>query len=159
MATAFHTVEASGLGRFMREALWAYPATEALHILGIGLLFGSIAIVDLRLVGLGRRIPVSALASFAVPWSLAGFTLAAATGLLMFTAHAAEFITLPVFMLKMGLILAGGINAAILHTGVLRDTRSWETGASPPTGAKVAGIVSIVLWIGVIACGRLLAYL
>jgi hypothetical protein len=154
-----HAVEASGLARFMREALWAYPATEALHILGIGLLFGSIAIVDLRLIGLGRRVPVSALAGLAVPWSLAGFALAATTGLLMFTAHAAEFITLPVFILKMGLILAGGINAAILHTGVLRDTRAWDAGAKTPLAAKIAGGVSIALWIGVVACGRLLAYL
>ena len=159
MSTAMHTVEATGLARFMREALWAYPATEALHIIGIGLLFGSIAIVDLRLIGLGRRVPVSALAGLAVPWSLAGFVLAATTGLLMFTAHAAEFITLPVFILKMGLILAGGINAAILHTSVLRDTRPWDTGASTPPAAKVAGGVSIALWIGVVACGRLLAYL
>jgi hypothetical protein len=159
MTTAMHTVEATGLGRFMREALWAYPATEALHIIGIGLLFGSIAIVDLRLIGLGRGVPVSALARFAVPWSLGGFGLAATTGLLMFTAHAAEFIALPVFMLKMGLIFAGGINAAILHKGVLRDTRAWDTGAPSPAAAKVAGGVSIVMWIGVVACGRLLAYL
>jgi hypothetical protein len=159
MATAMHAVEATGLARFMREALWAYPATEALHILGIGLLFGSIALVDLRLIGLGRRIPVSALASFAVPWSLGGFALAACTGLLMFTAHAAEFITLPVFMLKMGLILLGGINAAILHSSLLRDTRGWDVGATTPTAAKVAGGVSIALWVGVVACGRLLAYL
>jgi hypothetical protein len=143
----------------MREALWAYPATEALHIVGIGLLFGSVAIVDLRLIGLGRRVPVSALAGFAVPWSLAGFVLAAATGLLMFTAHAAEFLTLPVFILKMGLILAGGINAAILHAGVLRDTRAWDIGATTPRAAKVAGALSIALWVGVVACGRLLAYL
>ena len=154
-----HTVEATGLGRFMREALWAYPATEALHIVGIGLLFGSVAIVDLRLIGLGRRVPVSALAGFAVPWSLAGFVLAAATGLLMFTAHAAEFLTLPVFILKMGLILAGGINAAILHAGVLGDTRAWDIGAATPWAAKVAGALSIALWVGVVACGRLLAYL
>lgn len=159
MATPMHTVEATGLGRYMREALWAYPATEALHIVGIGLLFGSIAIVDLRLLGLGRRLPVSALTAFALPWSLAGFAVAATTGLLMFTAHAAEFIALPVFMLKMGLILAGGINAAILHTGVLRDTRAWDTGASSPVAARLAGGVSIALWIGVVACGRLLAYL
>jgi hypothetical protein len=158
MSTAMHTVEASGLGRFMREALWAYPAAETVHIVGIGLLFGSIAIVDLRLLGLGRRLPVSALTGLAVPWSLAGFALAATAGLLMFTAHAAEFITLPVFILKMGLILMGGINAAILHIGLLRDTRAWDTGANTPPAAKVAAGLSLALWISVVACGRLLAY-
>lgn len=158
MSSAMHTIEASGLGRFMREALWAYPAAETVHIIGIGLLFGSIAIVDLRLLGLGRRLPVSALAGFAVPWSLAGFALAATAGLLMFTAHAAEFITLPVFILKMGLILVGGINAAILHIGLLRDTRAWDAGATTPPAAKVAAGLSLALWISVVACGRLLAY-
>jgi hypothetical protein len=77
----------------------------------------------------------------------------------MFTAHVAEFITLPIFILKMGLILAGGINAGILHTGVLRDTRGWDIDTTTPLAAKVAGGLSIALWIGVVACGRLLAYL
>jgi len=115
MASAIHTIEASGVARFMREALYAYPVAEVVHIVGLGLLFGSIAIVDLRLLGLGSRVPVKPLVAFAVPWSIAGFTIAASAGLLMFTAHAEEFLTQPVFMLKMGLILAGGFNATILH--------------------------------------------
>ena len=77
MTSALHTVEATGFGRFMREALWAYPITEAVHIVGLALLFGSIAIVDLRLIGAGRRVPAAALVSYAVPWSLLGFALAA----------------------------------------------------------------------------------
>ena len=56
MPTGMHAVEATGLGRFMREALWAYPAVETTHIVGLALLFGSIAVVDLRLLGAGRRI-------------------------------------------------------------------------------------------------------
>ena len=157
MASAIHTVEASGLARFMREALYAYPAAETAHIAGIALLFGSIAIVDLRLLGLGKRIPLNALVAFAVPWSLAGFLIAAAAGLLMFTAHAQEFLTQPVFMLKMGLILAGGINAAMLHTGPLRATAGVDV--VPSARVRVAAAISLVLWLCVIACGRMLAYL
>lgn len=156
MASAVHTVEASGLARFMREALYAYPAAETVHIAGIALLFGSIAIVDLRLLGLGKRIPLNALVAFAVPWSLAGFLIAATAGLLMFTAHAQEFLTQPVFMLKMGLILAGGINAAMLHTGALRTASDVDV---PSTRLRVAAVISLVLWLCVIACGRMLAYL
>lgn len=159
MANALHTVEATGLGRFMREALWAYPLTEATHIAGLALLFGSIVVVDLRLLGLGRRIPVDALAALAVPWSLAGFVVAATSGLAMFTAHAAEFLVQPVFMLKMGLILAAGVNAALLHTGPLRRLALDVPGAEPPPRVRVAAALSILLWLGVIACGRLLAYL
>jgi len=121
VASALHTVEATGFGRFMRESLYAYPVVEAIHIAGLALLFGSIALVDLRLLGLGRRMPIALLAHYAVPWTLLGFLIAALSGLAMFTAHAAEFIVQPVFMLKMALILAGGINAAVLHMGPLRD--------------------------------------
>lgn len=158
MANALHTVEATGFGRFMREALWAYPLTEAAHIAGLALLFGSIVVVDLRLLGLGRRVPPGALAALAVPWSLAGFIVAATSGLAMFTAHAAEFIEQPVFLLKMGLILAAGTNAALLHTGPLRRYAA-DPHADPPPRVRVAASVSILLWLGVITCGRLLAYL
>lgn len=159
MASALHTVEATGLGRYMREALWAYPLTEAAHIVGIGLLFGSIAIVDLRLLGLGRHVPLAALVRFAVPWSLIGFGLAAATGLLMFSAHAAEFVEQPVFLLKMGLILTAGINAALLRTGALRVAASISGPAPPTLRVRWAAALSLALWLGVIVCGRLLAYL
>ncbi len=159
MASALHSVEASGLGRFMREALYAYPLTEAAHITGLALLFGSIVVVDLRLIGLGRRIPLKPLVSFAIPWSIGGFVLAASTGLLMFSAHAEEFVTQPVFLLKMGLILAGGVNAALLHTGPLRAARAFDMDVLPPARVRFTATLSIVLWLGVIACGRLLAYL
>lgn len=158
MATALHTVEASGVGRFMREALYAYPAAEVVHIIGIALLFGSIALVDLRLLGLGRRVPLHALVGFATPLSIVGFVIAACAGLLMFTAHADEFLTQPLFMLKMGLILAGGINAAMLHAGPLRAMPD-DPGAVFPPRVRLAAAVSLVVWLAVIACGRFLAYL
>lgn len=158
MASALHAVEATGFGRFMREAMWAYPLTEAAHIAGLALLFGSIVVVDLRLLGLGRRVPAGALVALAVPWSLAGFVVAVASGLAMFSAHAAEFIGQPVFLLKMGLILAAGANAALLHRGPLRRLAA-NPDADPPASARLAAAASIALWLGVIACGRLLAYL
>ena len=75
----------------------------------------------------------------------------------MFTAHAQEFLTQPVFMLKMGLILAGGINAAMLHMGPLRAIGRRRRAPAP--GVRLAAATSLVLWLGVIACGRMLAYL
>ena len=158
MAAPIHAVEATGVARFMREALWAYPAVESVHIVGLALLFGSIAIVDLRLLGAGRRIPAAALVGYAVPWSLLGFVIAACSGLMMFTAHASEFLAQPVFLLKMTLILIAGINAALLRVGVLQRASSWPTDAAPPARVRIAAALSLLLWIGVIACGRLLAY-
>ena len=153
-----HALEASGLARFMREALYAYPLAEAAHIIGLGLLFGGIAVVDLRLLGLGRRLPVKPLLALVVPWAVGGFFLAASTGILMFTAHADEFLVHPVFLVKMGLILAGGCNAALLHAGPLA-TLPLDAGAVPPARVRIAAGLSLALWVGVIVCGRLLAYL
>ena len=159
MASMLHTVEASGLGQFMREALYAYPLVEACHIGGLALLFGSIAVVDLRLLGLGRQVAIRPLVAFATPWSIAGFVIAASTGALMFSAHAEEFVEQPVFLLKMSLIVAGGVNAALLRTGPLRAAGAFDTHARPPARVRYAAGLSIALWLGVIACGRLLAYL
>jgi len=97
--------------------------------------------------------------SFAIPWSIAGFVIAASTGLLMFSAHAEEFVTQSVFLLKMGLILAGGVNALLLHKGPLRTAQAFDMDVMPPPRVRFAAVLSIVLWLGVIACGRLLAYL
>lgn len=158
MTTAVHAVEASGVARWMREALWAYPAVEAVHIVALGTLFGSILIVDLRLLGLSRDVSASRLARHALPWTVGAFLVAMVTGLLMFTAHAEDFLTNGVFLLKMGLILAAGVNAGLLHTGAFRTVAQWDTAAVPPTGVRIAAGLSIAIWIAVITCGRLLAY-
>jgi len=76
----------------------------------------------------------------------------------MFTAHAEDFLNNRVFALKMGLLLVAGANAAILHTGPWRSVTQWDTAAMPPASVRFAAGLSIVVWIGVVACGRLLAY-
>ena len=159
---ALGALEASGLGQAMRHWLWLYPAVEVVHLVGIGLLFGSIAVLDLRLLGLSRRIPVRALAAHVLPWTAGSFLLIIPSGLLMFIAHATEFIESEVFVLKMLLILAAGVNAALFHTITYRTADVWDTEEMrklrPPPSARLAGALSLLLWIAVIACGRLLAY-
>src|ERR1700675_2196293 len=98
--TALGAVEASGLGQAMRQWLWLYPAVETAHIAGIALLFGSIAVLDLRLLGFSRSISVKRLSSHVLPWTAASFALIVPSGLMMFVAHASEFIASPVFALK-----------------------------------------------------------
>jgi hypothetical protein len=155
-------LEASGLGQAMRQWLWLYPSVEVVHIVGIGLLFGSIAVLDLRLLGFSRSISVRRLASHVLPWTAGSFLLIIPSGLLMFTAHATEFVQSEVFVLKMLLILAAGVNAALFHTITFRTADVWDTEEmrklAPPPSARAAGTISLLLWISVIACGRLLAY-
>ena len=159
---AFGALEASGLGQAMRQWLWLYPAVEIVHIVGIGLLFGSIVVFDLRLLGLARDIPVKRLARHVLPWSAGSFLLIVPSGLLMFTAHATEFIDSEVFVIKMLLIMAAGVNAGLFHTITYRTADVWDSEEMrklpPPPSARLAGGLSLLIWISVIACGRLLAY-
>lgn len=155
-------IEASSLGQAMRQWLWLYPGVEIVHITGIALLFGSIAVLDLRLLGFSRTLSVKKLARHVLPWTAASFALIVPSGLMMFTAHASEFIQSGVFVLKMCLILAAGLNAALFHAITFRTADVWDSEEMrrlpPPPSARLAGALSLLLWIAVIACGRLLAY-
>ena len=155
-------LEGSGLGQAMRQWLWLYPSVEIVHITGIGLLFGSIVILDLRLLGFSRRIPVKELARHVLPWTAASFLLIVPSGLMMFIAHASDFISSPVFVVKMCLILAAGVNAALFHTITFPSVGVWDSEEMrklpPPPSARAAAAASLLIWLSVIACGRLLAY-
>jgi hypothetical protein len=159
---ALGALEGSGLGQAMRQWLWLYPSVEVVHLVGIALLFGSIVVLDLRLLGLSRHIPVRVLARHVLPWTAGSFLLIIPSGLLMFMAHASEFVQSEVFILKLLLIMAAGLNAALFHTITFRTADVWDSDEMrklpPPPSARLAGALSLVLWISVIACGRLLAY-
>jgi hypothetical protein len=142
----------------MRQWLWLYPGVEIVHILGFVLLAGSIAMFDLRLLGFSRTLPVPALARHLLPWTLGALVLVVPSGFLMFTAHAGDFAGNPVFLLKMGLLAAAGVNAAAFHFGPYRSVARWERDRPAPAAARLHAGASLALWTGVIACGRLLAY-
>jgi hypothetical protein len=156
--TPMGALEASALGQAMRQWQWLYPAVEITHIVGIALLFGSIAVLDLRLLGFSRQLPVKRLAAHVLPWTAASFALIVPSGFLLFVAHASDLIANPVFAVKMCLILAAGTNAAVFHAGAFRSAARWDVEAAPPAAARLAGALSLALWTAVISCGRLLAY-
>ena len=152
-------LEASGLGRAMREWLWLYPSVEIAHIWGFVMLVGSIAMLDLRLLGLSSRVPVRELSRHLLPWTLGALLLIVPSGLMMFIAHADDFITNRAFVLKLTLIFAAAINAVFFHLGPYRSVDRWNVGVATPPSAKLHAALSLMIWMGVIACGRLLAYL
>jgi len=156
--TAMGAIEGSALGQAMRQWLWLYPSVEIVHIAGIALLIGSIAVLDLRLLGLARSLPLRALAAHVLPWSAGSFLLIVPSGLAMFVAHASDLIASPVFALKICLIMAAGVNAAVFHAGVFKSAAQWDIGLMPPVAARAAAALSLLLWVSVLACGRLLAY-
>jgi hypothetical protein len=151
-------LDGGALGHLMRSARWLYPMVEIVHIVGFVLLVGSALMFDLRLLGLTRQLPLTLMARHLLRWSMASLLLVEPAGLLMFSAHPQDFIGSRVFLLKMTLIMTAGLNAAIFHTGVWQGVAGWDTALAAPPSARLHAVLSMMLWLGVIACGRLLAY-
>jgi hypothetical protein len=101
---------------------------------------------------------VRRLAAHVLPWTLASFALIVPSGFAMFVAHASDLISNPVFALKLSLVGLAGVNAAVFHTGVYRAAGNWDIDIAPPLAARAAAAASLLIWVSVIACGRLLAY-
>lgn len=129
----------------------AYPALEVLHIVGIALLLGSLVLLDLRVWGLARELPLRPLARLSLSVTLGGFGLVVCSGLLMFAAQPAELLSNRAFLVKLVLVLLAGLNAAWFHgRGSL---------ARCDALARAQTVVSTGLWLGAIICGRWIAYL
>jgi hypothetical protein len=151
-------VEQSSLAAAMRGDLWLYPIVEILHICGFIVLVGSVVMFDLRLFGWSRSLSITGLARHLLPWSLGALIVIVPTGLMMFSAHAGDFIDNRAFVTKLTLLLLAGANAAAFHVGVYRSAQSWDRDAAVPAGARMHALASVALWVAIISCGRLIAY-
>jgi hypothetical protein len=151
-------LESTSLAVAMRQWMWLYPIVEILHILGFIVLVGSAFMFDLRLLGLSRDLPVAGMARHLLRWARASLLLVVPTGFMMFTAHATEFASNPAFQLKLLFIGAALVNAAVFHRWPFRAVTDWDTEVTTPLAARAAGLLSLSLWTGAVACGRLLAY-
>ena len=129
---------------------WAYPALEAVHIVGIALLLGNLVLLELRAFGLAPAIPLADLARLSLALALLGFGLAVLTGLLMFATQALELLANRAFTLKMGLLALAACNAALFHgRGGL---------ARLDALGRAQLLLSTLIWLAVIVCGRWIAY-
>ncbi|MGB7845945.1 MAG: DUF6644 family protein [Candidatus Acidiferrum sp.] len=152
-------LEQTSVGAGIRESLWLFPAIETLHLLGMAALIGTIAVLDLRLLGWAmQRERVSELAGRLLPWSWAAFALQVLTGGLLFMSEAVKVYPNPAFRVKMLLIFLAGMHALIFHWTVYRRVASWDDSKVLPLRAKVAGAVSMLLWVGIIAAGRFIGF-
>ena len=150
-------IDAIPFAKALRASHLLFGAVATVHLLGVGLLFGSLAVLDLRLLGLSRSISVRRLTTHIMPWTLFSFCLIVPSGLAMFLARAPGLIASGLFALKMSLIMAAGVNAGVYYTGVFRSAQEWDTERMPPPGARVAGAVSLAIWVAVLTCGSILA--
>jgi len=146
------------LGAGIRESGYTYPLIEASHVFGLAFSVGTILWFDLRLLGVAmRRDRVSDVFNQVRPWMTGGFLVMIVTGSLLFVSRAADAYVSTYFRIKAGLLVLGALNVLIFHTTIDRQRAEWDTGR-PPFRARMAGLVSLVLWFGIIAAGRIMAY-
>lgn len=153
----FATLEQSSLGFTVRSSTLLYPVANVVHVLGAILLVGPIMMLDLRLLGLSRRIPLRLLVQHLLPWAIFGLLVMLVSGFLLFTAEATAYAVNPVFQLKALLIAAGILNAVAFELMARRNWRAWENYAVP-LFPRLMALVSLLIWLLVAASGRLIAY-
>lgn len=148
----------SALGDFMRTQVKAMPVVEAIHVLSAGVVFGTILIVDLRLLGFpDTRRPFTRVADELLKLTWLAFFTSVITGAMMFTANAITYYGNTAFRLKMLALLAAGLNMAIFHGVTLKSVGRWNT-ASVPFAGRLAGATSILIWIAVIFLARWIGF-
>ena len=153
-------LENTAIGVWTRESpsIWAYPTVLTLHTIGLGVLVGANAIIDLRLLGFAPRLPLPSLSPlYRFMW--AGFAINAITGALLFVANATTKSTQPIFYVKLALIAAALAITGAIRRAVAGEPSTSHQPAPPVRSARRLAVVSLVLWTGAIAAGRLMAYL
>lgn len=158
-----HALSASTPAEMLRQSFWAYPIVNALHILGIALLVGGILPLNLRLIGFLKTYAVKPMVRLCVPIAAVGLTMAIITGLMLFSVKPVDYIRTDLFQAKIGLI-----GAAMINIALVRYNASWQdiveaedsimNTSEPDFNLRIAGAVSMIVWIGVLFLGRFVGY-
>ena len=155
----FQWLEGTAGSVAIRESTLLYPTIETTHVLTLFLFLGMIAMLDLRLVGIGLRgVPVSEVAGRLLPWAFVGFVVMAISGSLLFYSGPVRASGNIFFRIKMVLLALAGLNALVFHFTIYRRVAEWDRDPRPPLRARMAGYFSLLLWCAVVICGRMQAY-
>lgn len=151
-------LEGTAVANAIRTSIWMYPALETAHYIGLAMLVGGIMIIDLRMLGVAKSLPVRSVLGL-LPWVWAGLIVNAASGSLIFIYGATNFGVNRAFWLKMTFMVLAGINAFVFQVLSSRSGRDWVASNDVPIPAKAVATLSFVLWIGVVTTGRWMAYI
>lgn len=162
METLSDILAATNLVAFVNDNDWVWPVCEMLHFVGMALLIGTVGLVDLRILGVGKGLPIATLERL-VPWGVAGFVINATTGVMFVAGNPVggpiEYLANLSFQIKMLLVLIAGINLGVFYfMGIARDLESVAPSGDAAPRAKVVAAISLVAWFGVICFGRLIMY-
>ena len=154
-----HWVETTPLAIFVAQSTYAFAAIDMFHVAAVSVVFGTIAILDLRLTGMAfLDFSVTDLSRQILPWTWTAFVIAAITGVLMFTGQAVKYAMNFAFLVKLALMAIAGLNVLAFHFITYRGVARWDHGVPAPRSAKLAGALSLMIWIAVAAYGRFTAY-
>ena len=149
----------SGVATTIRNSLILFPMLEAAHVIALGLVFGTILIVDLRLLGVaGRERAYARVSNDVLKWTWAAFGLAVITGTLMFTTNARVYVDNTFFRIKFALMALAGLNMLVFQITTGRAHAAWGEGQPAPRLGKAAAVLSLLLWLGVIFMGRAVGF-
>jgi hypothetical protein len=149
-------LKTTALADFM-TGRWQWPIAESLHFIGLCMLIGTVGLFDLRLMGLARRIPFSALHRM-IPWGVAGYFINMMTGISFLTLASDQYMHNPSFHLKILSMGVAGVNVLLFYTTQFSKVATLGPGEQAPMPARIMGAVSLVAWLSVIVCGRLLTF-
>jgi len=151
-------LEGTTLSKYLFRLPWLWPLCESLHFLGLTTLIGGAGLLDLRLMGMFRGVPLSAIRAF-MPWAIGGFAVNAATGLLFLTMQPHLYLSSGIFWAKMGFVGLAGVNALFFETRLSSRALVLKPDDDMPVILKAIGAVSLLSWFAVLYCGRMLPYL
>ena len=151
-------LEGTGLANAIRTIPWLYPAFETAHYIGLSLLVGGIMLIDLRVLGLARALPLKSMIGL-LPFVWIGFVINLLSGSMLFIYGATNFGTNRAFLLKMAFMVLAGLNALAFDRAVRRSGGTWVTADRPPSHVKGFATLSLVFWLCVVTTGRWMAYL
>jgi hypothetical protein len=152
------SIENTRIADGIRNSLYWFPALESIHVMGLAIVFGTILVVDLRLLGIAsRNRPFRVLTSDVLKWTWLAFVVTFVSGALMFSTNATVYYHSYVFRAKMLLLLLAAMNAGIFEATTGRAAHKWGTGATPRAG-KAAAVLSVLLWISILCLGRWIGF-
>jgi len=159
VAVVLKALEDSGLATRIRDSVFLFPMIESTHVIGLALVFGTIAIIDLRLLGIAStQRSFQRMASDILKWTWGAFALTALTGSLMFTTNASVYYHNFFFRTKMLLLVLTGINMLFFELTAGRTIHGWDQAPSAPGAGKAVAALSLTMWIGIICMGRLIGF-
>jgi hypothetical protein len=152
-------LEKTGLAISVSQSAYGFSALDMFHIAAISVVFGMIAVLDLRLLGVAfRDLAVTDMSRQVLPWTWAAFAIAAITGVLMFSGQAVKYSVNAAFLSKLALMGLAGANMLAFQLIIYPGVAKWDRDAAVPLAGKVAGAISLFCWIAVVVCGRFTAY-